>query len=88
MRRKLLLDVQAITDLKWWTPQDRRVAVKIIDLLESLPSHPFTGKGKPEALKHELSGFWARRITQEHRLVYEVTEEYIRIVSCRYHYRS
>jgi len=59
----LLLDVQAITDLKWWTQQDQRVTVKIIDLLESLSSQPFTGKGKPEALKYELSGFWARRIT-------------------------
>jgi len=85
--RKLLIDSQAIEDLKWWITQDKRVALRIIELLESLPMEPFIGKGKPEALKYRLSGFWSRRVTQEHRLVYEVTEEYVRVVSCRYHYR-
>lgn len=85
--RKLLIDSQAIEDLKWWIKQDKRVALKIIELLESLPIEPFTGKGKPEMLKYKLSGFWSRRVTQEHRLVYEVTKEYVRVVSCRYHYR-
>ena len=55
--------------------------------MENLPIELFAGKGKPEALKYSLSGFWSRRVTQEHRLVYEVTEEYVRVVSCRYHYR-
>jgi len=86
--RQLLLDSQAIEDLKWWIKQDKRIALKIIELLESLPLEPLTGKGKPEALKYGLFGFWSRRITQEHRLVYEVTETYVRVVSCRYHYRA
>jgi toxin YoeB len=85
--RHILLDPQAIDDLKWWISQEKRIALKIIELIEELPSSPFTGKGKPEMLRFNLSGFWSRRITQEHRLIYEVTEQYIRVVSCRYHYR-
>jgi toxin YoeB len=86
--KSLLLDPQAIEDLKWWIDQDRRIALKILELIERLPTEPFTGKGKPEPLRYNLSGFWSRRITQEHRLVYEVTNEFIRVVSCRYHYRD
>lgn len=62
--------------------------MKIFELIEGLLTEPFTGKGKPEPLRYNLSGFWSRRITQEHRLVYEVTNEFIRVVSCRYHYRD
>lgn len=86
--RKIILDRQALEDLKWWIKQDKRIALKIMELIESLPNKPFTGKGKPEKLKFNLSGFWSRRITQEHRLIYEVKDEYIRVVSCRYHYRK
>jgi toxin YoeB len=86
--KSLLLDPQAIEDLKWWIDQDRRIALKILELIERLPTEPFMGKGKPEPLRYNLSGFWSRRITQEHRLVYEVTNEFIRVVSCRYHYRD
>jgi toxin YoeB len=86
--RNILLDMQAVEDLKWWIQQDKRIALKIMELIETLPDNPFTGKGKPEMLRFNLSGFWSRRITQEHRLVYEVKDDYIRIVSCRYHYRK
>lgn len=86
--RNILLDIQAIEDLKWWIQQDKGMALKIMELIETLPDNPFTGKGKPEMLRFNLSGFWSRRITQEHRLVYEVKDDYIRIVSCRYHYRK
>jgi toxin YoeB len=86
--RNILLDIQAIEDLKWWIQQDKRMALKIMELIETLPVNPFTGKGKPEMLRFNLSGFWSKRITQEHRLVYEVKDDYIRIVSCRYHYRK
>ncbi len=85
--KNIVLDLQAIDDLKWWIIQDKRIALKIIELIEELPGSPFTGKGKPEMLRYNLSGFWSRPITQEHRLVYEVTDEYIRVISCRYHYR-
>ena len=87
--REILLDPQAIDDLKWWISQDKRIAFKVIELIEELPESPFVGKGKPEMLRFNLSsGFWSRRITQEHRLVYELTEHFIRVVSCRYHYRK
>ncbi|NJO15770.1 MAG: Txe/YoeB family addiction module toxin [Thioploca sp.] len=86
--KSLLIDPQAIEDLKWWVHQDRRIALKIFELIEELPIKPFAGKGKPEPLRYNLSGLWSRRITQEHRLVYEVTNEFIRVISCRYHYRD
>jgi toxin YoeB len=85
--KEVVLDPQAIEDIKWWIQQDRKLALKIMELIEELPKSPFSGKGKPERLRFNLSGLWSRRITQEHRLVYEVTDDFIRVVSCRYHYR-
>ncbi len=55
--------------------------------MESVCRDPFKGRGAPEALRFELAGCWSRRITLEHRLVYEVTEDHIRVLACRYHYR-
>ena len=60
--------------------------MKIIKLIEEIQRDPFQGSGKPEKLKHELSGCWSRRIDKEHRLVYEVLGKKIRILACRYHY--
>lgn len=60
---------------------------KIIALVKNIQRSPFQGLGKPELLKHELSGFWSRRINQEHRLVYKVTETAIIIAACKYHYK-
>ncbi|BAQ63438.1 Txe/YoeB family addiction module toxin [Geminocystis sp. NIES-3709] len=77
--KNILLDIQAIEDLKWWIHQDKRIALKIMELIETLPDNPFSGKGKSEMLRFNLSGFWSRRLTQEHRLVYEVKDNYIRI---------
>ena len=86
--RQLLMDRQAIADLKWWIQYDKRLALEVVELIESLPNEPFQGKGKPELFKYGLSGYWSRRISPEHRLVSEVTQAYVRIVSCRYHYRG
>ncbi|MEB3160528.1 MAG: Txe/YoeB family addiction module toxin [Synechocystis sp.] len=83
--QEVVLDPQAIEDIKWWIKQDRKLALKIMELIEDLPTSPFSGKGKPEKLRFNLSGFWSRRITQEHHLVYEVTDDYVRVISCRYH---
>jgi toxin YoeB len=66
--------------------QDRQKALRIINLIKDVQRDPFKGIGKPEPLKHELKGCWSRRIDQEHRLVYQVAEEKIRILACRYHY--
>lgn len=62
------------------------MAQRIVRLIQAVQRDPFTGIGKPEPLKHELAGCWSRRINDEHRLVYQVLEDKIRILACRYHY--
>ena len=84
--RNLEFDPAALEDLAYWVEHDRKKALRVIDLVLETQRDPFRGKGKPEPLKHELAGCWSRRIDQEHRLVYEVSEERIRILACRYHY--
>ena len=69
-----------------WATVDRKVFNRIAELIEEVRRTPFSGKGKPEPLKHEFKGCWSRRITQEHRLIYEVTTDEIRILSVRDHY--
>jgi toxin YoeB len=86
LKRELQFDNEAFDDFMDWLIQDKKVYLKIIKLLKEIRRTPFEGEGKPEALKHNLSGFWPRRITQEHRLVYEVTDEIIRVISVRDHY--
>jgi toxin YoeB len=84
--RSLEFDEAAFEDLAWWIKQERGKALRIVDLIRDLQRDPFKGIGKPEPLKHQLKGCWSRRIDREHRLVYQVTEEKIRILACRYHY--
>lgn len=61
---------------------------KIVELIKDIDRSPFTGLGKPEPLKYEFSGFWSRRITDEHRLVYQINDREIIIASCKYHYEK
>jgi toxin YoeB len=84
--KPVLFERQAFEDLKHWSATDRKILNKIIDLLSDIQKHPFDGLGKPEPLKHQLKGFWSRRITDEHRLVYCIMNEKIIVASCRYHY--
>jgi toxin YoeB len=84
--RSLEFDPAAFEDLAWWVEQDRNKALRIINLIKDVQRDPFRGIGKPEPLKHELKGCWSRRIDKGHRIVYQVTEEKIRILACRYHY--
>lgn len=84
--KSLQLDASAFEDLAWWVEKDRTQAVRIIRLIRDVMRDPFTGTGKPEPLKHELKGCWSRRIDGEHRLVYRVQNDKIRILACRYHY--
>jgi toxin YoeB len=84
--RDLEFDPAAIEDLAWWVRQDRRKALRIIELVQDIQRDPFSGKGKPEPLKHELAGCWSRRIDEEHRLVYQIKDDRVRILACRYHY--
>ena len=70
-----------------WRQSDSRMLAKIVSLLAETAKSPFEGIGKPEPLKYALKGKWSRRINQEHRLVYEVKDEVIIVLSCRYHYQ-
>lgn len=73
-------------DLRHWIATDRRVALKVMDLVEAVCRDPFSGVGKPEPLRHLGAGVWSRRITQEHRLVYLVSNDQLDFLQCRYHY--
>ena len=73
-------------DLAFWVKADRKVALRILDIVESILRNPFEGIGKPEPLRYLGSGVWSRRITQEHRLVYVVSDDKIDFVQCKYHY--
>ncbi|MDP8052009.1 Txe/YoeB family addiction module toxin [Pasteurella atlantica] len=73
-------------DYLYWQETDKKTLKRINSLIKEIKRMPFVGKGKPEPLKHSLSGFWSRRITEEHRLVYRVSEDTLSIVACRYHY--
>ena len=78
---------QAWEDYQYWIEHDRKILRKINELLRDIERNGHTGLGKPEPLKHDLEGFWSRRITQEHRLVYSISDEGILIAKCRTHYR-
>ena len=84
--RKVVLTPIALEELEEWAHDDPRVVKKIFALLKEVRRTPFVGTGKPEALKRNLQGFWSRRITGEHRLIYKVTDEAIEVVKCRGHY--
>lgn len=84
--RKIAFLPRAFEAFNEWSVQDRKVYARIVEILKDILRNPFSGLGKPEPLKHNLKGLWARRITQEHRLVYQVTEEEIVVVSCKFHY--
>jgi len=83
---KLIFSDKAWEDYLYWQQKDKQILKKINQLIKDIKREPFGGLGKPEPLKHELSGFWSRRITDEHRLIYEVDENSIGIASCRFHY--
>lgn len=86
MSRKIVFESSAFADFNNWIRLDKKLHRKIIELIKDIDRNPFQGLGKPEALKHDLSGYWSRRINQEHRLVYKVTNDEIIILSCKYHY--
>lgn len=73
-------------DYLYWQKNDKRMLNKINQLLKDISRTPFSGKGKPEPLKYKYKGFWSRRIDEEHRLIYRVTNDEIHIAKCRFHY--
>ncbi len=88
---KILFDENAGEDYGYWQQQDRRILKRINTLIRDVlrgadADEPNVGIGKPEALKHGLHGYWSRRINDEHRFVYKVVGDELRIASCRFHY--
>lgn len=73
-------------DYIFWQTTDKKVVKKINSLIKNLLRTPFEGLGEPEPLRHDRSGYWSRRINQEHRLIYKVKDDSIEIIQCRYHY--
>ncbi len=84
--RKIIFKPKAAEQYIQWMNADRKIFDKICKLIEETVSSPFEGTGKPEPLKHELAGYWSRRITKKDRLVYQVTDDTIIVISCRFHY--
>ena len=84
--RELVFHPEFRQDLRHWIQVDRKTALRVLDLVEAVCRDPFVGVGKPEPLKYVLAGCWSRRITQEHRMVYKVTERRIDFLQARYHY--
>lgn len=82
----IAFDPEAFQDFRKWATEDKKIFKKIGELIKDTSRTPFQGLGKPEPLKHDLSGFWSRRITEEHRLVYKVEKDTLFIVSCKFHY--
>ncbi len=82
----ILFEKHAQEDYLYWQKTDKRMLKKINDLIKDIQITPYDGKGKPEALKFNLTGLWSRRINQEHRLVYKIEHDVIIILQCRYHY--
>jgi toxin YoeB len=86
----LSLTPKAFEHYLYWQEEDPKIAARINELLRDAMRHPFTGIGKPEPLRNEYAGWWSRRITQEHRLVYRVTgtgeAQTLEVAACRFHY--
>jgi toxin YoeB len=83
---KLTFAEQAWEDYLHWQETDRKVVQRINDLIKEITRTPYSGKGKPEPLKHALAGYWSRRINDEHRIVYKVADGALLIAQLRYHY--
>ena len=84
--REAVFQSRFLEDLAYWVNTDRKTALRILELVHAVLQDPFTGIGKPEVLKFDLTGLWSRRISQEHRLVYQVSQTQIRFHQARYHY--
>lgn len=86
MTRRLAWTPEAWSDYVYWQRQDRKTLKRINALIAAAMREPFSGIGKPEALRENLTGFWSRRIDDTHRLIYAVDEHHVTIIACRYHY--
>jgi len=83
---KLIFSENAWEDYLHWQRTDKKIVKPINELIEDIQTNQYQGIGKPEPLRHNLSGYWSRRITSEHRIVYRIEEDKILIAQLRYHY--
>ena len=83
---KLVFAENAWQDYLYWQKTDKKVLKRINQLIQAISREPFDGIGKPEPLKHALSGYWSRRINDEHRVIYKIQQKSLLIVQLRYHY--
>lgn len=84
--RQVVFHPEFRQDLRFWVETNRRIALRVLDLIEAVMRDPFHGIGKPEPLKYVLAGAWSRRLTEEHRMVYAISAERIDFLQARYHY--
>jgi toxin YoeB len=84
--REAVFQLEFLEDLEYWVNIDRKITLRILKMVKEILREPFEGIGKPEPLKYEYSGCWSRRINQEHRLVYLVSDNKIDFLKARYHY--
>ena len=84
--RHISFHADAWQDYLYWYQTNKSIFKKINELIRDTQRNPFAGLGKPEALKHDLQGYWSRRINREHRLIYRIESDTLFILSCRYHY--
>ncbi len=84
--KRVSFEASAFQDFTEWAVIDKKLYQRIISLVADILRQPFDGIGKPEPLKYGLKGYWSRRINDEHRLVYQVTDDEIIIIACKYHY--
>lgn len=82
----VVISRRAMGELVALAAHEPKSALKVLQLIEECSRTPFAGRGKPEPLRHDKAGWWSRRITDEHRLVYRVIEDRLEIAQCRYHY--
>ena len=85
-KRDAVFQPEFIEDLRYWVETDRRIAIRVFNLIEAILRDPFKGIGKPEPLKYLAPGVWSRRLTQEHRVIYLVMDDRIDFLQSRYHY--
>jgi toxin YoeB len=85
-KREAVFQPEFLEDLRYWVETDRKVALRLFDMVEAILRDPFQGVGKPEPLRYLAGGAWSRRLTQEHRIVHLVREERIDFLQARYHY--
>ena len=83
---KLIFSEHAWEDYLFWQDTDKKTLKRINLLIKDIQRHPFEGLGKPEPLRHGLSGYWSRRITDEHRIVYKIENDALHLAQLRYHY--